>query len=287
MSEVLSLDGLTVKYGKFTAVDDLSLRVEKGEIFGFIGPNGAGKTSTMRVMATLLRPASGKVTIGGFDVLTAPEEVRRLIGYMPDFFGVYEQLKVEEYLEFFGRLYPDRGDLAVRIDEVLALTGLTGKKTDYVEVLSRGMKQRLCLARAILPRPRLLILDEPAASLDPQGRRDVLEVMERLRKYATIFYSTHILDDVQQVSDTVAILNHGELVAQAPLEELLAGSEGTVYSVVIKGDSIEAHGRVASQPWVSGIKVTTAEGQTAWQVSVTDEAAAVQVNHSECPADGV
>jgi ABC-2 type transport system ATP-binding protein len=151
---------------------------------------------------------------------------------------------------------------------------LEDKADRPIKGFSGGERQRLGIAQAQINYPDLLILDEPAAALDPMGRRDVLEVMERLQKYSTIFYSTHILDDVQRVSDTVAILNHGKLVASAPVEELLAGSQGTIYSLVIEGNAGPAQERVRSQAWVADIEAVTGEGETTWQVAVTDEAAA-------------
>ena len=159
--------------------------------------------------------------------------------------------------------------------ETLELVGLSDKADRPIKGFSGGERQRLGIAQAQINYPDLLILDEPAASLDPQGRRDVLEVMERLRKHTTIFYSTHILGDVQRVSDTVAILNKGQLIAQAPIEQLLAGGSGsTIYVLALKGDAAQAQQRVAAQPWVSGITATPADTHTDWQVTVTDEAAA-------------
>jgi ABC-2 type transport system ATP-binding protein len=154
------------------------------------------------------------------------------------------------------------------------LVGLADKADRSIKGFSGGERQRLGIAQAQINYPDLLILDEPAAALDPMGRRDVLEVMERLQKHTTIFYSTHILDDVQRVSDSVAILNHGELVAQAPIEELMAGSQGTIYSLVIEGNAGPVQERVGSQTWVSDIETVTQDGETRWQVAVTDEAAA-------------
>jgi ABC-2 type transport system ATP-binding protein len=161
-----------------------------------------------------------------------------------------------------------------RVDEMLELVGLADKADRPIKGFSGGERQRLGIAQAEVNYPDLLILDEPAASLDPQGRRDVLEVMSRIRKYATIFYCTHILDDVQRVSDQVAILNQGELITQAPIGELLSGSGETVYSVTLRGDADSALDNIQSQPWISGIEVSRRGEQTLWQVSVTDEGAA-------------
>jgi len=185
-------------------------------------------------------------------------------------------MTARETLRFKARFYYRGPQAAVeaRITETLDLVGLADKADRPTRGFSGGERQRLGIAQAQINHPDLLILDEPAAALDPMGRHDVLEVMERLRKYTTIFYSTHILDDVQRVSDAVAILNHGELVAQAPIEELLAGSDETSYVLTLEGDASAAQVRVAAQAWVSGIQVTLGAEQTAWQVAVTDEKAA-------------
>lgn len=237
MNEVVLIEDLTIRYGKVTAVDKLSLTVEEGQVFGFIGPNGAGKTSTMRVMATLLQPSSGKVLIGGYDVLEEPPQVRARIGYMPDFFGVYEQLSVEEYLEFFGRLYPGKEDLERRIDEVLELTGISGKKRAYVEALSRGMKQRLCLARAILHRPHLLILDEPASGMDPQARIDIRKLIARLSHTGqTIFISSHILSELADICTHIGIIELGKLVGIGQVDEMMMRLRAKRLLVVKLGD---------------------------------------------------
>jgi ABC-2 type transport system ATP-binding protein len=185
-------------------------------------------------------------------------------------------MTARETLRFKARFYYSgpTGEIETRIAETIELVGLAGKADRPIKGFSGGERQRLGIAQAQINYPDLLILDEPAAALDPMGRRDVLEVMERLQKHATIFYSTHILDDVQRVSDTVAILNHGKLVALAPIEELLAGSQGNVYSLVIEGDAGKALDRVRSQAWVADIEIVTGDGETTWHVAVTDEAAA-------------
>jgi ABC-2 type transport system ATP-binding protein len=185
-------------------------------------------------------------------------------------------MTARETLRFKARFYY-RGpadEIEARITETLELVGLADKADRPIKGFSGGERQRLGIAQAQINFPDLLILDEPAAALDPMGRRDVLKVMERIQKHATIFYSTHILDDVQRVSDNVAILNHGNLVALAPIEELLTGSQGTIYSLVIEGDARPTQERVRSKEWVTDIAVVTGNGETTWQVAVTDEAAA-------------
>jgi ABC-2 type transport system ATP-binding protein len=273
---VIDTHGLSKNYGKIQALKPLDLKVAKNSIFGFLGPNGAGKTTTIKLLLGLTRPTTGGGTICGSDIVRNSLEVRRKIGYLAQNPRFYEHMTAREMLRFRARFFylGPKAEIEQRIEETLELVGLDDKADRPISSFSGGELQRLGIGLAQINYPELLILDEPAASLDPQGRRDVLEVMGRLRKHATVFYCTHILDDVQQVSDTVAILDQGELVAQAPLQELLTASEGTIYKIILEGDASTAQARLVSLPWVSGIKVTPLETQTAWQVSVTNEAAA-------------
>lgn len=222
MAAVIEINNLTKRYGKRTAVEQLDLVVEEGEIFGFVGPNGAGKTSTIRMMACLLKPTSGEIRVAGHAVHQAPRQVRKAIGYMPDFFGVYNDMKVWEYLDFFAACYgipeKSRGTL---IADLLELVDLTHRKEDMVDRLSRGMKQRLSLARTLVHDPQVLILDEPASGLDPRARVEIRELMVELAQMGkTIFFSTHILADVAEICTRVGILEAGRLVALGGLEEL-------------------------------------------------------------------
>lgn len=222
MSTIIEIKGLTKRYGSFTALEELNLAVEEGAVVGFIGPNGAGKTTTMRIITTLLKPTSGEAWVAGHSVRTSPKAVRRAIGYMPDFFGVYDDMKVWEYLDFFGACY----DLApaVRqgmIDDLLALVDLNHKKEAYVNELSRGMKQRLCLARTLTHDPQVLILDEPASGLDPRARIEMRELLRELRNMGkTIFFSSHILSEVADVCTSLAVLEAGRLVAYGNMEAM-------------------------------------------------------------------
>jgi ABC-2 type transport system ATP-binding protein len=268
--------GLSKKYRETDALKPLDLKVARNSIFGFLGPNGAGKTTTIKLLLGLIRPTTGGGTVCGSDIVHDSLDVRRKIGYLPQNPRFYEHMTAREMLRFRARFFyrGPQTEIEQRIEKTLVLVGLDDKADRPIRGFSGGELQRLGIGLAQINYPELLILDEPAASLDPQGRRDVLEVMNRLRKHTTVFYCTHILDDVQQVSDSVAILNHGELVAQAPLQELLNGSEGTVYHIVMEGDVSAAQTRLESLPWVAGIKVFPAETQTTWQVTVTDEAAA-------------
>jgi len=273
---VIDTHGLSKVYGEIHALKPLDLKVARNSIFGFLGPNGAGKTTTIKLLLGLTRPTSGGGMVCGGDIVHNSLEVRRKIGYLAQNPRFYEHMSAREMLRFRARFFyrGPRAEIEQRVEDTLELMGLDEKADRPIRSFSGGELQRLGIGLAQINYPELLILDEPAASLDPQGRRDVLEVMARLRKHATIFYCTHILDDVQQVSDTVAILNQGELVAQAPLDELLTGSEGTIYKIVLEGNASAAQTRLANLPWVSGIKVISLDVQTTWQVSVRDEAAA-------------
>ena len=219
---IIEIQNLTKKYGDLTALDDLTLSVEEGAVVGFIGPNGAGKTTTMRILTTLLRPTSGKAWIAGHEVTTEPWAVRRVIGYMPDFFGVYEDMKVWEYLDFFAACYDVPPAARRRMtDDLLALVDLSGKKEAFVESLSRGMKQRLCLARTLAHDPQVLILDEPASGLDPRARIEIRELLRELKQMGkTIFFSSHILSEVADICTRVAILEAGRLVAYGDIEQM-------------------------------------------------------------------
>ncbi|MDX1663348.1 MAG: ABC transporter ATP-binding protein [Candidatus Promineifilaceae bacterium] len=219
---IIEIQNLTKRYGDLTALDDLTLSVEEGAVVGFIGPNGAGKTTTMRILTTLLRPTCGKAWLAGHEVTAEPRAVRSVIGYMPDFFGVYEDMKVWEYLDFFAACYdiplPARRRMT---DDLLALVDLSGKKEAFVEGLSRGMKQRLCLARTLAHDPRILILDEPASGLDPRARIEMRELLRELKQMGkTIFFSSHILSEVADICTSIAILEAGQLVAYGNLEQM-------------------------------------------------------------------
>ena len=276
-SLVIETHNLSKSYKGVEALKDLNLKVEQHSIFGFLGPNGAGKTTTIKLLLGLARPTGGAATIFGKDIQKDSVSIRRKIGYLAQDPRYYESMTARETLRFTARFFYTGPKAAIeeRIQETLELVGLDDKADRSIKGFSGGERQRLGIAQAQINYPDLLILDEPAASLDPQGRRDVLEVMERLRKYSTIFYSTHILDDVQRVSDTVAILNHGELVAQAPIAELLRGSGEITYQLRVKGCSSVARDLVRAQPWVSNLmEMAPGNGYVTWGVHVTDEAAA-------------
>ncbi|MES2571542.1 MAG: ABC transporter ATP-binding protein [Verrucomicrobiota bacterium] len=221
-SPLVSVENLCVNYGKTRAVRGLSFSIPRGEIFGFIGPNGAGKTSTIKVMATLLRPTSGRVIVAGHDVAREPHAVRGKIGYMPDFFGVYDDLSAEEYLHFFAAAYqiePARRKNIVA--DVLALTDLSEKAQAPVDGLSRGMKQRLGIARVLLHDPELLLLDEPASGLDPRARIEMRELLKELQNLGkTILVSSHILHELAQFCTHIGIVEAGDMAACGSLAEI-------------------------------------------------------------------
>lgn len=222
MTAMIEIKHLTKRFGSLTAVDHLNLEVEEGEIFGFVGPNGAGKTSTLRMIATLLEPTGGDIHVAGHSVRAAPRQVRAVIGYMPDFFGVYNDMTVWEYLDFFAACYtiPEVGRPAL-IQDLLELVDLSHRQNDLVDLLSRGMKQRLSLARTLVHDPRVLVLDEPASGLDPRARVEIRALLVELAHMGkTIFFSTHILADVAEICSRIGIIEAGRLVAVGGLEEL-------------------------------------------------------------------
>jgi ABC-2 type transport system ATP-binding protein len=275
-TNVIETKNLSKSYKDVQALRSLNLQVKHNSIFGFLGPNGAGKTTTIKLLLGLIKPTSGSATIFGMDSIKKGLDIRARIGYLPQEPHYYEYMTSRQILRFTAGFFFAGPKKAIedRIDEMLHLVDLETKADRPVKSFSGGERQRLGIAQAQVNYPDLLILDEPAANLDPLGRRDVLEVMSRLRKYATIFYSTHILDDVQRVSDTVAILNKGELVTEGPIEDLLSGGKGIIYIVHLRGDTETLLKKVKSQPWVTEVKTEQVNGEWIWQVSVSDEAAA-------------
>ena len=220
MPEILELNK---KYGKVTALDSLSMNITENSIFGFVGPNGAGKTTTMKIMAGLLKADSGGIYINGEDILKNPKSIRDKIGYMPDFFGVYDDLKVSEYMDFYaGTYYIPYAERGTLIDNLLEVVDLTDKKDTYVDSLSRGMKQRLCLARSLIHDPDLIILDEPASGLDPRARVEMKEILKELREMGkTIIVSSHILPELAEMCSEIGIIDHGKLVTQGTVNEIM------------------------------------------------------------------
>ena len=246
---VIQTRELTKAYGKVTALQALDLQVPQNAIFGFLGPNGAGKTTTMKLLLGLIRPTSGSGAIFGHDISSDNLAIRARVGYLPQQPRFYSEMTAWETLQFTASFFytGPQEPIDRRIREMLHLVGLEDKAQRPVGGFSGGERQRLGIAQAQINYPDLLILDEPAAALDPIGRHNVLRIMERLRAYSTIFYSTHILDDVQQVSDTVAIMNRGRLVSQGPIAALLNGSGQIIYDVGLKGQTDTLYQTVRQQ----------------------------------------
>ena len=221
---MIRVEGLTKRYDSTLAVDEISFEVGEGEVFGFIGPNGAGKTTTIRVLATLLDPTDGKAWIAGHSVTKEPEKVRHSIGYMPDYFGVYDGIRVWEYLDFFaGAFKIPRRDRARIIEDVMELTDLTKLRERMVSELSKGMKQRLCLAKTLIHDPKVLILDEPASGLDPRARIEIRALLKELSNMGkTIFISSHILTELSDICTSVGIIEKGRIIAAGKVEVIQA-----------------------------------------------------------------
>lgn len=220
---MLAIKNLNKRYGRFQAVTDLNFEVAEGEIFGFVGPNGAGKTTTMKIMCGLLKATSGEITLDGVDVIANSKRIKEKIGYMPDFFGVYDDLKVNEYLEFYASIYNIKGQARKKItDDLLELVDLNSKREAYVDSLSRGMKQRLCLARSLVHNPRILVLDEPASGMDPRARVEMKEILKNLKDMGkTIIISSHILPELAELCTSIGIIDKGRMVISGSEDEIM------------------------------------------------------------------
>lgn len=236
---MIEVRDLTKKYADLFAIHKIELKLDKGDVFGFIGPNGAGKTTTMRILATLLNPTWGEAYVGGYSIYTKPKEIRRIIGYMPDFFGVYDNMQVIEYLEFFAAAYRIKGPERRKIcDEVLELVDLGYKRNELVTSLSRGMTQRLGLARVLLHDPQVLLLDEPASGLDPRARIEIRGLLKELRNMGkTIMVSSHILPELADICNKIGIIERGELIVNADVSEVMRQvRQQTVLQIDVAGD---------------------------------------------------
>jgi len=261
MTAIVQTHGLVKRYDKTLAVAGLDLAVEPGEIFGLVGPNGAGKTTTLRMLATLLRPSAGNAEIDGWSVTRNPDEVRRVIGFMPDVFGVYDDMKVWEYLDFFARCYglPAAGRRRM-IADLLELVDLGDRREDYVQTLSRGMEQRLCLAHALVHDPKVLLLDEPASGLDPRARVELRELLRELRALGkTIVISSHILPELEELCTSVAIVDRGQVLAQgrvADIERRLRFGAVIKVRLLLDGEALEtARDRFAADEDVASASI--------------------------------
>ena len=242
MDNIIETHDLHKTYGAFEAVRGVSIHVPRGAIYGFLGPNGAGKTSTMRILTTLTQPTQGRAVVNGYDVQKEPRAVRRSIGYMPDEFGVYEDLRVWEYLDFFAACYDiPEGERKTLTAGLLDLVDLSARREDLVDQLSKGMKQRLSLARTLAHNPDILILDEPASGLDPRARVEIRELLGELaRTGKTIFFSTHILADVEELCSHIGIIENGQIIMQGSLSQLKAELRETREVLVTVRDNDDA-----------------------------------------------
>lgn len=270
---MIEIRDLTKRYGSFTALDHLNLSLEEGVVFGFVGANGAGKSTTFSILATLLSPTSGDALINGKSVVKEPKEVRKQIGYMPDFFGVYDQLKVDEYLDFYGASYGIQlAERQVLIPQLLELVNLRSKRYEYVDLLSRGMKQRLCLARALIHDPKVLILDEPASGLDPRARVEMRDILRNLKSMGkTILISSHILPELAEMCDEIGVIDNGKLIAHgnvAAIQAQLQGEKRIVLKVTDQLDAVRAF--LEEDPHISSIDVMENRLEIAFNYRGTD-----------------
>lgn len=258
---------LTRRYGSLTAVDSLNLQVPSGSLFGLIGPNGAGKTTTMRMLAGLLDPSAGEIMLNGESTCSNNTRFRHELGYMPDFFGVYEDMLVWEYLDFFARCYNIAGkERANLTTDLLDLVGLSDKHDEYVESLSRGMRQRLCLAHALVHDPSVLLLDEPASGLDPRARVEMRELLRELGAMGkTVIVSSHILAELSELCDSVGIIESGQLVASGPIDQIALKDQaqeqarGKLLRIQTLSDSAQLHELLDAQPAVLNIYADQAQ----------------------------
>jgi len=255
---VIEIKDLTKTYGQLNAVHHMDLKLDRGDVFGFIGPNGAGKTTTMRILATLLNPTYGEAYVCGYSIYTKPKEIRRVIGYMPDFFGVYDDMKVIEYLEFFAAAYRIKGAARRKIcDEVLELVDLGYKREAFVTSLSRGMTQRLGLARVLLHDPQVLLLDEPASGLDPRARIEIRGLLKELRNMGkTIMVSSHILPELADICNKIGIIEKGVMLQNASVADVMRKvRHQPVLKVTVREKIDEAAKLLSSQPGVEKVDV--------------------------------
>ena len=264
-ASIIQSTGLSKRYGKFTAVDGLSLEVPVGSIYGFVGPNGAGKTTTMRMLTTLTRPSEGEAWVAGQSIHHNRREVRRAIGYMPDEFGVYDDLRVWEYLDFFAACYDiPESERRPLVSDLLELVELAHRREDMVDQLSRGMKQRLSLARTLAHDPKVLILDEPASGLDPRARVEIRELLVSLAGMGkTVFFSTHILADVSEICSHIGIIEAGKLIIQGSMSDIRAKlmvHREIIISLADAETANRAYGILRSAPTVLDAEIMNPRG---------------------------
>jgi ABC-2 type transport system ATP-binding protein len=286
---MIEVRGLTKRYGKLTAVDNLTFSVGRGDAFGFIGPNGAGKTTTIRMLATLLVPDQGTAYVNGYDVRSHPEEVRACLGYMPDAFGVYSEMRVWEYLDFFAGAY--RVPVSTRaglIRDVLELVDLSDRRDVYVDGLSRGMKQRLCLAKTLVHDPQVLLLDEPASGLDPRARIEMRSLLQELCKMdKTIIISSHILPELAELCNKIGVIEQGRMVMAGSVEEIgrqLRG--GRRLRVRLAGQWDQACALLTQGPGVQSVEVVEADVLVTFVGTPEEQRRLLSdLIHAGCPVD--
>ena len=255
---MIETQGLTKAYKNLLAVKNLNLRIESGDVYGFIGPNGAGKTTTIKMLATLLRPTRGKAFVCGYSIDGQSHLIRRRIGYMPDFFGVYDDMRVHEYLEFFAAAYRIRGEARKKIvGDVLELTDLREKRDELIHGLSRGMQQRLGLARVLIHDPQVLLLDEPASGLDPRARIEVRELLKELRNMGkTILISSHILSELAELCNKIGIIEKGELLYSGGIEDVMREIGSGEVILRVQGDAAAAVELLKASPHVGSVNLS-------------------------------
>ncbi len=258
--DAIRCDGLTKTFGEVRALEGLTLTVPEGSIYGFLGPNGAGKTTTIRILTGLARASSGQARVDGVDLAQDGADLARRIGYLPEEPAFYGWMSPIEYLDYIGRIFDlDAEERRRRVSELLELVGLTDVSKRRIAGFSRGMRQRLGLAQALVNRPHVLFLDEPASALDPAGRREVLEMVEGLRGSVTVFMSTHILADVERVCDTIGIIARGRLITEAPRQELLSRYAVPAYEVETHPENAAALAAWAAAlgdaSWLQGVSL--------------------------------
>ncbi len=271
---MIEIKGLSKTYGDFKALDNINIKLEEGTVFGFVGANGAGKSTMFLILATLLQPSSGEIFINGINLREKPSEIRKMIGYMPDFFGVYDQLKTSEYLDFYGASYGiSATDRKKMIPQLLELVNLTDKQDAYVDLLSRGMKQRLCLARSLIHDPKVLILDEPASGLDPRARIEMRNILKTLKEMGkTILISSHILPELAEMCDEIGVIDGGRLVAHGSVKDIQARLKGekliTVRLAIITQDLISFF---EENPFIANIKQEEKERTISFSYTGSEE----------------
>jgi ABC-2 type transport system ATP-binding protein len=276
----VQMAGLTRTYGNMTALNALDLTINRGDLFGFIGSNGAGKTTTLRILATFLTPTAGQAFVLGHDVVREADAVRHVIGYMPDFFGVYKDMEVTEYLDFFGACYKiPTVQREKTVNDVLELVGLSEKKGALIGALSRGMQQRLGLARVLIHDPAVLLLDEPASGLDPRARIEMMAILQELQRMGkTIIISSHILSELQTLCNRVAIIEKGKLIYSGPVQGVRDQmSSGRVIWVKVSTDQGQAIELLKTRPEVTAVEAVDGQVKVTLQDHESDQSVLADV----------